>query len=173
MKSITLRQWEATAYAAGTLTQLRRVCKPQPVDAPSFVHYGTKSIVKEVASGQIFTTEQCIAALVQFAPYGSPGDALALRGLSLWNTVIQSVRLERVQDMSEADARACGISDGGCLNCGVPEPCGCESSKPDARDGYIWHFHKDNPRTPWESNPWCWVIDVENNCPVHGRGDKA
>lgn len=184
MKSIALKQHEAAAYAAGRLTQLRQVCRPQPVDAPSFVHYGTKSIVKEVASGQIFTTEQCIAALVQFAPYGAPGDRLALREMFSyyergsfktpngiwywadgevpgsdwsipksstqmplwavrWHPVITAVRLERVQEMTEGDAVACGIQ-----------------STPLAWH-YMHQFDRDNPRTLWESNPWTWVVDVE------------
>ena len=75
---------------------------------------------------------------------------------------ITGIRIERVQDISEADARSEGITDGGCLSCGNPEPCGCCNPKPDARDSYIWLWHKINGKKhPWSSNPWVWVVEFK------------
>lgn len=53
---------------------------------------------------------------------------------------ITGVRVERLNAISEEDARAEGIIDGGCLNCGEPEPCGCANPEPDATDAfaYLW-----------------------------------
>jgi hypothetical protein len=53
---------------------------------------------------------------------------------------ITDVRVERLSDISEKDARAEGIIDGGCLNCGESEPCGCANPEPDATDAfaYLW-----------------------------------
>ncbi len=53
---------------------------------------------------------------------------------------ITDVRVERLNAISEEDARAEGIIDGGCLNCGEPEPCGCANPEPDATDAfaYLW-----------------------------------
>jgi hypothetical protein len=66
----------------------------------------------------------------------------------------QSVRVERLQEITEEDAKAEGITDGGCLNCGMPEPCGCKNQRPDRRDeiarlwGDLWH-----------ANPLVWVVE--------------
>jgi hypothetical protein len=65
----------------------------------------------------------------------------------------QSVRVERLQEIAEDGAAAEGITDGGCLSCGMPEPCGCSNPRPDRRDeiarlwGDLWH-----------ENPFVWVV---------------
>ncbi|MEN6732019.1 hypothetical protein [Klebsiella pneumoniae] len=74
---------------------------------------------------------------------------------------ITDVRVERLNAISEDDARAEGIIDGGCLNCGEPEPCGCANPEPDATDAfaYLWQsiYGQDN----WNANPWVWVISFK------------
>ncbi|MFK5107559.1 hypothetical protein [Klebsiella pneumoniae] len=74
---------------------------------------------------------------------------------------ITDVRVERLNAISEEDARAEGIIDGGCLNCGEPEPCGCANPEPDATDAfaYLWQsiYGQDN----WNANPWVWVIEFK------------
>ncbi|EPM1346550.1 hypothetical protein RFE38_000214 [Klebsiella pneumoniae] len=74
---------------------------------------------------------------------------------------ITNVRVERLNAISEEDARAEGIIDGGCLNCGEPEPCGCANPEPDATDAfaYLWQsiYGQDN----WNANPWVWVIEFK------------
>jgi hypothetical protein len=66
----------------------------------------------------------------------------------------ESVRVERLQEITEEDATAEGITDGGCLNCGMPEPCGCKNPRPDRRDeiAQLWG-------DLWHENPWVWVIE--------------
>ncbi|GKO38159.1 hypothetical protein NUBL21974_04390 [Klebsiella quasipneumoniae] len=75
---------------------------------------------------------------------------------------ITDVRVERLNAISEEDARAEGIIDGGCLNCGEPEPCGCANPEPDATDAfaYLWQsiYGQDN----WNANPWVWVIEFKH-----------
>lgn len=79
---------------------------------------------------------------------------------------IVAVRVERVQDITEADAIAEGITDGGCLNCGNHEPCGCASPKPDRRDSFLHTFYDLNKRAPREQNPWVWVVEFRRvTCP--------
>ncbi|MBK0546386.1 hypothetical protein GZ027_10055 [Klebsiella pneumoniae] len=74
---------------------------------------------------------------------------------------ITDVRVERLNAISGEDARAEGIIDGGCLNCGEPEPCGCANPEPDATDAfaYLWQsiYGQDN----WNANPWVWVIEFK------------
>jgi len=75
---------------------------------------------------------------------------------------ITNVRVERVQEITEGDARKEGITDGGCLNCGEHEPCGCNNPRPDARDVFIWlwdSIYKDE--YSWIYNPFVWVIEFK------------
>lgn len=77
---------------------------------------------------------------------------------------VTGVRVERLQDITEEQARAEGITDGGCTNCGNNEPCGCEDPSPDARDAF---FYKWNNIYGWDGeystiyNPWVWVYEFE------------
>ncbi len=73
---------------------------------------------------------------------------------------IVSVRVERLQEITEEDARSEGVFDGGCLNCGGTQPCGCDNPVPDARDSFIWLWDSLNGKTyPWKDNPFVWVIE--------------
>jgi len=79
----------------------------------------------------------------------------------LWLKVT-GIRVERVQEISEEDARAEGIIDAGCVNCGESEPCGCSDPKPDPIDAFIWLWNSINGKKPghaWEDNPWVWVVE--------------
>ena len=75
---------------------------------------------------------------------------------------VTAVRVERLQDISEADARAEGITDGGCLNCGNSEAdCGCLNPQPDARDSFIHLWQSINGPDSWTANPWVWVVEFK------------
>jgi hypothetical protein len=69
---------------------------------------------------------------------------------------VTAVRVERVRDISEEDAKVEGVN-GGCLNCGAKAPCGCSMPRPDHRDGfaYLWNCIYAN----WDANPWVWVYE--------------
>ncbi len=71
---------------------------------------------------------------------------------------ITAVRIERLQDVTEEQARAEGITDGGCLNCGNNEPCGCDCPTPSAVDSFCYLWNEINGAGAWEGNPWVWVI---------------
>ncbi|HBR1193070.1 MULTISPECIES: hypothetical protein [Klebsiella] len=74
---------------------------------------------------------------------------------------ITDVRVERLNAISEEDARAEGIIDGGCLNCGEPEPCGCANPDPDATDAFAYLWQSIYGQESWNANPWVWVIEFE------------
>jgi len=76
---------------------------------------------------------------------------------------VTGVRVERVQEITEEDARAEGITDGGCLNCGEHEPCGCADPRPDARDAFIYLWNSINAKRgfPWSSDPFVWVVEFK------------
>ena len=81
------------------------------------------------------------------------------RGLSRITLEIVSVRVERLQEISEGDSRAEGITDGGCLACGNCEPCGCWFPVPAARESYVRLWESINGHGSWSANPWVWVIE--------------
>ena len=74
---------------------------------------------------------------------------------------ITDVRVERLNAISEEDARAEGIIDGGCLNCGEPEPCGCANPEPDATDAFAYLWQSIYGQENWNANPWVWVISIK------------
>lgn len=74
---------------------------------------------------------------------------------------ITDVRVERLNAISEEDARAEGIIDGGCLNCGEPEPCGCANPEPDATDAFSYLWQSIYGQENWNANPWVWVIEFK------------
>lgn len=76
------------------------------------------------------------------------------RWASRLTLTVTDVRVQRLQDISEEDARAEGISDGGCLNCGFSEPCGCAYPHPDARDSFSHLWQSINGPDSWQANPW-------------------
>jgi hypothetical protein len=88
--------------------------------------------------------------------------------LQLPEMEITDIRVERLQDITEADARAEGIKDGGCLHCGRPEPCGCPNPQPDARDAFVygWNEHYAATDFNWMANPYVWVIDFKRLTPT-------
>ena len=81
---------------------------------------------------------------------------------------ITGVRVERLNDISEADARAEGVIDGGCLTCGEPEPCGCANPQPDATDAFAGLWESVYGDESWQANPWVWVIEFKR---VEGNND--
>ncbi len=79
---------------------------------------------------------------------------------------VTGVRVERVQEITEADAMAEGVN-GGCLTCGNPDPCGCDDPNPDHRESFIYLWNSINAKRgySWASNPWVWVVDFEKVTP--------
>jgi hypothetical protein len=73
---------------------------------------------------------------------------------------ITNVRVERLQEISKADARAEGVEPG-CLTCG--ENCvdrgGCGYCRPAYRDSFAYLWTKLNGRESWDVNPWVWVVE--------------
>jgi hypothetical protein len=77
---------------------------------------------------------------------------------------LKDVRVERVRDISEDDAKAEGIIDGGCLNCGnssFPKPCGCEKPEPDYADSFFYLWNSINEKRGYGTihNPWVYVYE--------------
>jgi hypothetical protein len=95
---------------------------------------------------------------------------------------ITGIRVERLQDITEEDAKAEGLScltkDGGITyKYGIPDSDGLPGN-----DDFGWHWHDWNidPRKSfqklwdsinkdrgygWDTNPWLWVISFEKVTP--------
>lgn len=77
---------------------------------------------------------------------------------------VTDIRVERLSEITEADARAEG-AEPGCLTCGENciETGGCGFARPCYLDSFIWLWNKLNgPRGyAWESNPWVWVVSFK------------
>jgi hypothetical protein len=86
---------------------------------------------------------------------------------------VVSVRVERLQDISEADAVAEGIKaltkDGRTIKYGIPDRDGLPGNDndgwhwcnwmPDASLAYRRLWQEINGFGSWEANPWVWVVE--------------
>lgn len=77
---------------------------------------------------------------------------------------ITNVRVERLQDISEEDAKAEGVtteSQHGTLN---GEPATLQPMT--HRQAFVWLWDSINgKRVPWSSNPWVWVVSFRRITP--------
>jgi hypothetical protein len=92
------------------------------------------------------------------------------RWASRLTLTVTRVWAERLRDISESDARAEGIIDGGCLTCGNPEPCECKNPKPAPIEGFVRLWEAVNGKDSWCENPWVWVYQFEVWRLKNGRG---
>ena len=73
---------------------------------------------------------------------------------------ITNIRIERLQDISEDDAKAEGVTpfEG---DCGYPDSFGCECCyTATMMFENVWQ-RINGKKYPWEANPWVWVIEFE------------
>ena len=132
------------AILEGKKTQTRRKTKPQP------------STVDD--AGRWYRMKSGGESLMNSAypcPYGKPGDTLFVPETEPRITLrITDVRVQRLQDISEDDARAEGASrtdweydDGEC----------CDND----REAFSHLWNRINGPSAWDDNPWVWVIEFE------------
>lgn len=88
---------------------------------------------------------------------------------------VTGVRVERLQDISEADAKAEGLKaitkDGRTVKYGIPDADGMPGTDDigwpwhdwhlDARGAYRRLWEQINGPGSWEANPWAWVIEFK------------
>jgi len=77
------------------------------------------------------------------------------RWMSRITLEVVSVRVERVQHISEADAAAEGVD----LSCGLS----AKNDYPNFKRTYhqLWNSINEKRGYSWESNPWVWVIEFK------------
>ncbi|TCW00421.1 hypothetical protein [Biostraticola tofi] len=91
------------------------------------------------------------------------------RKASRIDLLITGVRVERLQDISEEDAKAEGVTriENNCGN----GPAYCDYLLPDLNDTAEWYSHAKHSfqslwrsiygSESWHSNPWVWVVEFE------------
>lgn len=73
---------------------------------------------------------------------------------------IASVRIERLNDISEADARAEGVTP----QSNGRYHCGFDDGKVECRSpvtAYAWLWNSINGLDSWSANPWVWVVEFK------------
>lgn len=85
-------------------------------------------------------------------PYGRPGDHLQVLDSRIALEIV-SVRVERLQEISRAEAQADGVICRHCKGYSDNE-CGCTCINLYRN---LWNS-TIGKRHPWDSNPWVWVI---------------
>jgi hypothetical protein len=144
------------AILGGSKTQTRRIANPVPLEprnARSRFEKGQVLWVREAWRARDGDAVEYAADLdepVRKSTHWSSPLFLPRRASRI-DLGVLDVRIERLQDISERDARAEGA-----------EPAEAES----ARDVYarMWDAVNEK-RAPWSSNPWVWVIEFRRTKP--------
>lgn len=152
------------AIIAGTKTQTRRICKEHVVEGATATgcKYGVpgdRLWVKEThipkASGTIYRADfdQIEAAGLSGMYGGWKPSIFCKRSDSRITLEIVSVRIERLQSISESDAKAEGVEQSKLVEMKDGSPC---YSLP-----YQILWSAINGEGSWDANPWVWVIEFK------------
>lgn len=153
------------AVLCGTKTVTRRLIKPQPETTEEYLRQNNAWVDGLTLSDHL-NSAWCAGFIDIECPYGNPGDVLTVDDPGVVESLeITDVRVERIQDISEEQARAEGITDGGCTECGNHEPCGCANPSPSAIDSFSWLWESIYGRGSWDANPWVWVVEFKRVTP--------
>jgi len=136
----------------GSKTQTRRVLKPQP--EARWNHVGGSAF----CVGLHDRGDDCDGDVVLSCPYGNFGDRIEIARHHDILLEIVAVRVERLQDISEDDARAEGIAyserfEGYCI--GEAE----HFNGHDPRQSFFSLWEAINGANSVAANPWAWVIE--------------
>ena len=74
---------------------------------------------------------------------------------------VQAVRVERVQEITEANAEAEGCRAQGGISSGPMEPEEWDGHTAIDKFQAVWHDLYPNGPKSWETDPWVWVIEFE------------
>ena len=170
------------AILAGTKTQTRRVCKPAEAQGMTYV--------VNCMDGTWRNEEGDMPSFR--CPHGVPGDRLWVRESHWWfkdepasihmprwasriTLEVTGVRVERLQDISEADAIAEGIEQ---MPCEVPDTKLWRNYTPDngwtprvamPQNSYRSLWESINGQGSWDANPWVWVVEFRRAAAELGR----
>ena len=154
------------AILAGRKTQARWVMKPQPTASwdPRGRRYDTTVWRWQPEKGVDLNMEHLNASLLgQYCPYGQPGDRLWVKEKAkLWACRnVTAVRVERVQEISETDARAEGVHGPNRFGAWRCYDQRVHSYRIGPIESYqtLWDSINAKRGHGWETNPWVWVVE--------------
>lgn len=173
-RPINLRAWEVRAWLDGRLSQIRRPVKPQPnrywldereraemvcpFGAPGDVLWGREAwrLCAEADATPPRGTDAAYRVWYEADAPHQPGAGKLRPSVHMprwacrirWR--IKSVRVERVQDMINADATASGVHS---------DPGDWPICTPRHLYSVLWERHY-GPGS-WDANPWVWVLEIE------------
>jgi hypothetical protein len=142
-RPIILNAEAVQAILKGRKTQERRVVEPQPHKSTAYY-------------------------LALLCPFGVPGDRLWLRGPTTrppWaeriTLELTAVRVERLQDISEADAIAEGYTRSAVEDDGSPLGAALAGGVWTAKFNFMFAWDHRNAKRGfgWTDNPWVWVLE--------------
>lgn len=147
-------------------TVTRRIIKDQPDTTEAYLREH-QAWVEGLTLSQHLNNAWQSGFINVDCPYGGVGDCLVVQQIGNSRIVLEitDVRIERAQDINEEQARAEGITDGGCTACGNHEPCGCDNPSPSAVDSFAWLWESIYGKGSWDDNPWVWVVEFKRVTP--------
>lgn len=150
------------AILDGSKTQIRRPVKPQPDSGLQFCHY-SKTGWAEHRSGDLC---RCGIGEPQYEPPGHVGDLLLVevaiegRPLEMFDEVgrlrlrVTDVRVERVDQITENDAKAEGCRAGEMATRAIAGNAAMHFAR-------VWDDIYAEDGLGWDDNPWVWVVEFE------------
>lgn len=151
-----LSKSESAAIAEGRKTRVRRAVEPSPSpQATRFTQFAGTFWKEWRGDAPTIDEYRC--------PFGNVGDRLTSDGLTL---EVNSIRVERLQEISEADAIAEGVRelrDGSGTYAGREGPRNLVTPWLTAKEAFadLWDTINAKRGYSWESNPWVWVIEFK------------
>lgn len=146
-----------TALMAGTKTQMRVAMEPQMVYGDVCGLFPSWYLPTSETGGILYPNGR--DQILAMCPHGQPGDRLPVSGNLDVELEIVSVRIEALNNISEADARAEGCSASGWApSYSNPDNAGCDESM-SAADAFAELWELINGTGAWAANPWCWVLE--------------
>ncbi len=144
------------AILDGYKVQARRIVKPQPTQPTTIWYADASDSGKWVAMGpsRIGSAELRKTSSWISCPYGKSGESIQLAdesGTPFASAVVVGVRIQRLQSLSEADARAEGtlaLYHSSSLLPGVP-----------LQTAFALNWCERYGTHAWAANPWVWVVE--------------
>lgn len=152
------------AVLDGRKTQTRRIVPQKELDKINLFQKKYYDATFDRLEGVELLTHYFFTEKLGKLPY-NVGEMVAVEHSMPHQIRITDMHIERLQDISEEDAIAEGITYAGLFYEDYGEPMfiieGCKQTFGSARDAYAWIIDKISDKRTWQSNPYVFVYDFE------------